>query len=80
MLPVHGLRGFCPGCYIAYMNLPTKVLIVDDDPLSLDATSRILKNAGFDVVAASNGAECKRSVGEDFPDIVLLDVVLPDSD
>jgi PleD family two-component response regulator len=60
------------------MNLDIKVLIVDDDPDVLSGTSRILRTAGFQVQTASTGAQCLASAKENRPDIILLDVILPD--
>ncbi len=57
-----------------------KVLVVDDDPHVLFATSRILKNAGYTVVEASNGAETMDAALRETPDMILLDRVLPDVD
>jgi DNA-binding response OmpR family regulator len=60
------------------MNQDIKVLIVDDDPDVLSGTSRIIKNAGFQTQTASTGAQCLVYARENRPDIILLDVVLPD--
>ncbi len=57
----------------------TKVLIVDDDPLLLDATEALLCRAGYEVLKAASGAECEALMAEEIPDILLLDVVLPDA-
>ena len=58
----------------------SKILIVDDQAYALQGASRIMKSAGFEVFEASNGNDCLRSVAENKPDLVLLDVVLPDID
>ena len=60
------------------MKDPPGILIVDDDAVTLRATSRILKSAGYQVTEAANGAECLRLAREQSPDLILLDVVLPD--
>lgn len=57
-----------------------KVLIVDDDKDVLFATSRIVKSSGYEVYEASTGAECLESVKKHQPDLIILDVVLPDID
>ena len=62
------------------MNQSIKVLIVDDDSEVLFATSRIVKSAGYEVFEASTGAECRETAREIRPDIILMDVVLPDVD
>ena len=60
------------------MNNSIKILIVDDDPEVLFATSRIVKTAGYEVLEASTGLECMESARNNSPDLILLDVVLPD--
>ncbi len=56
------------------------ILVVDDNPEMLYAVSRILRSAGHVVVEARTGAEALRTVEQVRPEIVLLDVVLPDID
>lgn len=53
------------------------VLIVDDDPEIRFATSRVLKSAGYTVYEAEDKDSCLRMVREQKPDLILLDVVLP---
>ncbi|MBM4467062.1 MAG: PAS domain S-box protein, partial [Chloroflexi bacterium] len=55
----------------------TTILNVDDDEASRYAVSRILRQAGFEVMEAANGAEALRLVKEN-PDLIILDVNLPD--
>jgi PAS domain S-box-containing protein len=62
------------------MSETTRILVVDDEPALLAATVRVLKSAGFDVLEATTGAECLEVARERRPDLVLLDVVLPDND
>jgi len=60
------------------MNQDIKVLVVDDDPDVLFATSRIVKSEGYQVLNASSGAECRDLAQKHHPDLILLDVMLPD--
>ena len=55
-----------------------QILIADDDPDILFATSRIIKAEGYHVVTASTGEECMESARHNQPDLILLDVILPD--
>jgi len=55
-----------------------QILAVDDNPDARVAVSRLLRSAGYDVLEASTGAEGLRLVKERRPDLVLLDVNLPD--
>lgn len=54
------------------------ILNVDDNGASLYAKSRVLRHAGFTVVEATNGATALTMAAETRPDLVLLDVHLPD--
>ncbi len=55
-----------------------KILVTDDDPDILEINATILRNAGYEIYEASTGAECLDMVRQHRPDLVLLDVVLPD--
>ncbi len=55
-----------------------RILVVDDEPLILRATSRLLTKAGYEVIEAATGKEGLRLVKETRPELVLLDVMLPD--
>jgi PAS domain S-box-containing protein len=54
------------------------ILVVDDDPSGRYASSRILRRAGYEVIEADCGNEALRIAASDHPDLVLLDVMLPD--
>ncbi len=54
------------------------ILVVDDDPDIRFGTARLLRKAGYPVAEAENGETALRLVRETHPDLVLLDVVLPD--
>lgn len=55
-----------------------RVLVTDDDPDILEINSSVLRNAGYEVYEAKTGGECLDMVRSIRPDLVLLDVVLPD--
>ena len=57
-----------------------KVLVVDDDPDDVKMISMILELEGYDVITAGNGEEALRKVESDDPDLVLLDVMMPELD
>ena len=52
------------------------ILVCDDDRDFVEVVSVLLKEKGYDVVAAYNGEECLGSVQEDQPDLILLDVMM----
>jgi two-component system OmpR family response regulator len=58
----------------------TRLLVVDDEPNIVDLLAVSLRYAGFDVASASNGTEAVGTAREFRPDLVLLDVMLPDID
>jgi PleD family two-component response regulator len=55
-----------------------EILIVDDDAVVLDITSRVLAMTGCHILTATNGRECMASIRDNRPDLILLDMVLPD--
>jgi two-component system OmpR family response regulator len=57
-----------------------RLLVVEDEEMILELLSGSLRFAGFDVVTAVSGAEALRAVQASRPDLVLLDVMLPDGD
>lgn len=57
-----------------------KVLIVDDEPAQIRLASQVLASGGFNVLKASSGQEAVRQVYENKPDLVLLDVMMPEID
>jgi two-component system nitrogen regulation response regulator NtrX len=56
------------------------LLVVDDEPQILQAVSGILQDEGFEVLTAPDGEAALKRVGEDAPDLVLLDIALPGMD
>ena len=60
------------------MNKTTSILMVDDDPAILEVYSKILRRQGYDVWEASTGQQGLQVARERHPDLVLLDVMLPD--
>jgi len=59
---------------------PGKILVVDDDPEVRMATRDFLSSKGYEVVAAEGGREALRLIDDSPPDVVLLDVAMPDMD
>jgi two-component system, sensor histidine kinase and response regulator len=56
------------------------ILIVDDEPDNLTMFSQVLSREQFSVITASGGAECLNIAHDTVPDLVLLDVNMPDMD
>ncbi len=59
---------------------PPRVLLVDDDEVNLMLTSIALREAGFDVVEAADGAAALRQLEESAPDLIVLDALMPGMD
>ncbi len=59
---------------------PEKILIVDDDQMIVETLSRRLSTQGFQPLVAHSGADGLRRAREDRPQLVLLDLRLPDTD
>jgi len=60
--------------------LPGKILIVDDEPDIVAFLSYNLKNKGYQISTASDGVEAIRKAREFKPDLILLDVMMPNKD
>ena len=58
----------------------TQVLVVDDEPSIVDAVATTLRYEGFEVREARNGRAALAAAQEDPPDLIVLDVMLPDLD
>jgi PAS domain S-box-containing protein len=56
------------------------ILIVDDEPSARDTMEMVLFREGYDLVFAGNGREALKTAAELTPDLILLDVMMPDID
>lgn len=57
-----------------------KVLIVDDTPSQLALMAKVVSGMGHEVVAAGDGESCVAFARSEQPDLILLDVVMPNMD
>ncbi len=60
--------------------MPLRVLVVDDDPKITAFLRRSLALEGYDVTVANSGTEALRIVGASPPDLMVLDIMMPDVD
>jgi adenylate cyclase len=60
------------------MNTPAKILVVDDTPKNVKLLADLLTVKGYAVVTASSGREALTQLLTERPDLVLLDVVMPE--
>lgn len=57
-----------------------RLLVVDDEPNIRDLLASSLRFAGFEVIAAADGASAFHETTQSHPDLIVLDVMLPDMD
>ena len=58
----------------------TKILVVDDEPDILEILTYNLEKEGFEVVTASNGEEGLKTASVEMPDLIILDIMMPQMD
>ena len=58
--------------------LPARILLVDDNPVVLFKVAHVLSGAGYTVIEARTGTEGLALARSERPDLILLDVRLPD--
>ena len=57
-----------------------RVLVVDDDPATVELLQEFLIAKGYEVITASDGVEALRKVKEERPHLILLDIEMPKMD
>lgn len=57
-----------------------RILLVDDDPLTLQMLSDILQASGFEILTACDGAEGLTRARAERPDLLIMDVMMPKLD
>jgi two-component system response regulator VicR len=57
-----------------------KVLYIEDEPVMVELVRLILKGKGFEVLGASNGRDGLDIAAREVPDLILLDLMMPDMD
>ncbi len=62
------------------MEKKAKILLVDDDVDFVESTKIILESKPYEVIVAYNGDEGLKKAGEEKPDLILLDVIMPVKD
>lgn len=60
--------------------MPGRILVVDDEPNILASVVPLLRGRGYDVFTAMSGRAALEAVDRDSPDLILLDLGLPDID
>jgi two-component system response regulator VicR len=57
--------------------MANKIMVVDDEPDVVDLVKLVLESDGFEVVTAYSGKEALEKIGQEMPDLVLLDIMMP---
>ncbi|MFC1809075.1 diguanylate cyclase [Candidatus Omnitrophota bacterium] len=57
-----------------------KILVVDDQEDNIDLLSQMLEENGIEAITTQNGSEAVRLAREELPDVILLDIQMPDVD
>ena len=60
--------------------MSVKLLVIDDDSAVTDLLTLLLKSNGFDVTATNNSADGLGMIRETSPDVVILDLMMPEMD
>src|SRR5581483_8800927 len=56
------------------------ILVVEDDDAIAESMAEVLESAGYATVRAESGMEAKASLERALPDLIILDLILPDVD
>lgn len=57
-----------------------KILTVDDDPMNLQLVIKTLEKEGYEIITATDGIQALKMAEEIQPDVILLDVMMPEMD
>ncbi|MFQ5777735.1 MAG: two-component system response regulator [Terriglobia bacterium] len=77
-IPVPSHRGTLPA--EPDLSTPARVLVVDDLPENIRLLRSLLEPLGYEILSAGNGREALERVAAQPPDLILLDVVMPEMD
>lgn len=62
------------------INAIKNILVVDDEPDTLELVKLVLESGGFKTQLATSGSEALTKIDKKSPDLVLLDIMMPDMD
>lgn len=55
-----------------------KIMIVDNERFTVKIVEKIIEKAGYQVLTAYSGQECLEIIGKEKPDLILLDIMMPE--
>ncbi len=60
--------------------VPARILVVDDHPANIQVVGGVLGKLGYEIVPASDGKTALRRIAVHLPDLILLDLIMPEMD
>lgn len=60
--------------------MSAKIMIVDDEPDTVELVSLVLESEGYEVIPVYNGRDALNMLKDVKPDLILLDIMMPDVD
>lgn len=60
--------------------MKTKILLVEDNPATMEVMHQELEVLGYDVAIARDGAEAVEIAGSELPDLIIMDMLMPKMD
>ncbi len=60
--------------------MKTKILLVEDNPATMEVMQQELEVLGYDVAIAKDGAEAVEMAGSELPDLIIMDMLMPKMD
>jgi len=60
------------------MDMAKKIMVVDDEPDILTTVGKILELNGYEVIRAVDGRDCLSKLSANTPDLILLDIMMPE--
>ena len=60
--------------------MKTKILLVEDNPATMEVMHQELEVLGYDVAIAKDGAEAVEMAGSELPDLIIMDMLMPKMD
>ena len=58
----------------------TKIMVVDDNEVILNVLDKVLSREGYEVTLVNSGASCLETLKNGKPDLILMDVMMPEMD
>jgi two-component system sensor histidine kinase/response regulator len=71
-------RPAAPGPVLPHQFQPARILVVDDQPANLQIVGTVLGNLGHEIIPAADGPTALKRVALRTPDLILLDLLMPD--